>query len=64
MAIIIGGNPRVEREKPVALPENEVHGDVAPVEEKEAVKSEEPEAEVKEVKTPVKRAKKNGKKKA
>lgn len=64
MAIIIGGNPKVEKERPVAAPESKIKFDAEPVEirEEKAEKSEEPEAEAVEVKKAVKKVRKNGKK--
>lgn len=65
MAIIVGGDPRAEKQEPVALPESKIKRDVEPVEirEAEAAQSEKPEEEAVEAsKKPVKKARKNGKK--
>lgn len=69
MAIIIGGDPRAERQEPVALAESKIDLDAKPVEVREASveASEEPKAEVEarpveEVKKPAKRVRRNGKK--
>lgn len=65
MAIIIGGDPKAERQQPVAAPESKIDLDAQPVEirEESVEASEEPEAEaVTEVRNPAKRAKRNVKK--
>ena len=62
MAIIIGGNPRAEKERPVAAPESKIKSDVAPVEirEENVAKSKEPEVEA--PKKAIRKPRKNGKK--
>lgn len=66
MAIIIGGNPKAEKQQPVAAPESKIKRDVEPVEVRteEVAQSEEPEVAAPAVKKPVKKARKNGKKQA
>mgnify|MGYP007101829194 CR=1 FL=1 len=66
MAIIIGVNPRAERQEPVALPKTEISEIAEPAEtvRESVAQSEEPAAEtVTPVKAAPKKPKRNGKKK-
>lgn len=62
MAIIIGGNPKAEKQQPVAAPESKIKRDVEPVEIRTEEVAQSKEPEVTEEKKVAKRTRKNGKK--